>query len=118
MLTYVPPVTSMTPIARFVSASHFAVLATGIQSTGFVQYKHLLVVFDAATEEPVFIVSAENFAGGDELVMGIFDENGHATLEQQPDQNLDDVLHFAANAVHLTNHTLGISLDLETPAEE
>jgi hypothetical protein len=59
-----------------------------------------------------FIVSAEYFAGGDELVMGIFDDFGDATLERKDDENLDEIEQFAVRAVHLANSTLGTSLDL------
>ena len=71
--------------ANFNFGSHTGTLFGDIEPAGRVQYAWLLVVYDKATKQPVFMVSSEvnsmaTMMGGGSHYLCVFDENGRGNL--------------------------------------
>ncbi len=86
-------------------------LITDIESTGMVEYTHILAVFDS-NGDPVFFAAAEvnsmaaEFGGGSHF-LGIFDGSGHASLSD--DDKWADLDTFANAAVDIVKKHFAIA---------
>ena len=88
-----------------------AELMTDVRSAASVEYTHLLSVF-GSDGEPVYFVAAEvnsmaeHFGGGSHY-MGVFDGEGHASLEDKDEWA--DLDAFAAEADRVAREYLGVA---------
>jgi hypothetical protein len=108
-MEYKPPLISATTLKRFRATDHAASLLGDIRTAGNLHYAYLFVVYNNAIEEPVLIVSSEQFAGGPDTVLGIFDDSGHRTLYNEPGGWTDESK-FATKAVAIVNERLKTDL--------
>ena len=108
-MKYKPALISATTRMHFAAPGYTAALLGDIRKTGMVQYAYLLVIHGPDPEEPVLIVSSEFFANGPDTVLGVFDDNGHQTLYDEPGGWTDESK-FAAKAVAIANERLKTDL--------
>ena len=112
-MNYLPAVDSMDRLDGMpLGPGHHAVLCGNIKSAGAIQYLCLLVVYDRATEKPIYIVASEANAmrdalGGGSHYLGVFDGNGHANLGDSDDWA--DPEKFAARALAIAARHLGLT---------
>ena len=111
-MNYMPDVESMDRLSGGpLGPAHHVVIAGNVKSAGKIEYLYLLVVYEAATEKPVYIVASEANAmrdalGGGSHFLGVFDGNGHANLGDSDDWG--DVDRFADKALALAAAHLGL----------
>jgi hypothetical protein len=111
-MKYKPALVSATTRMKFDAPGYSAALLGDIRTAGMTQYVYLLVIFGQDPNEPVLIVSSEFFAGGPDTVLGVFDDNGHQTLYNEPGGWTDESK-FAAKAVVIANERLKIDLKVQ-----
>ena len=107
---YAPRIAGGRDVREYSMGAYRAELMTDVRSTASVEYSHLLSVF-GTDNEPVYFVAAEvnsmaaQFGGGSHY-MGVFDGEGHASL--QDSDEWADLESFAAEADRVAREHLRV----------
>lgn len=101
---YLPTLKNARPVYRYQFGSYIGVVVTDCESVGMIDYTHVLFVFEAGQQQPMFAVASEMSAvmlshNPNSRFLGVFDGHGHGNYGLSEDWL--DLDKFTAKALEI-----------------
>ena len=109
-IKYSPVIGSARKVREYRIGKYTAELLTDIESTGFIEYTHILSVY-GDDGNPVYFMASEvnsmaQVSGSGSHFLGVFDESGHGNLGSS--DNWADIEKFTTQAVKIVKEHFGV----------